>query len=31
MNELFGGLFNFFAPHFKPVILNPTTGAVVKS
>ena len=25
------GLFNFFAPHFKPVILNPTTGAVVSS
>jgi phospholipase C len=25
------GLLNFFAPHFRPVILNPTTGAVVKS
>ena len=25
------GLFNFFAPHFRPVILDPTTGAVVKS
>jgi phospholipase C len=24
------GLFNFFAPHFRPVILDPTTGAVVK-
>ncbi len=23
------GLFNFFAPHFRPVILDPTTGAVV--
>jgi phospholipase C len=23
------GLFNFFTPHFRPVILNPTTGAVV--
>jgi phospholipase C len=25
------GLFSFFAPRFKPVILNPATGAVVKS
>jgi phospholipase C len=25
------GLFDFFIPHFKPVILNPTTGAVVSS
>jgi len=25
------GLLNFFAPHFRPVILNPTTGAVVSS
>ncbi|HYR12860.1 MAG TPA: alkaline phosphatase family protein, partial [Mycobacterium sp.] len=25
------GLLDFFAPHFRPVILNPTTGAVVKS
>jgi phospholipase C len=24
------GLFSFFAPRFKPVILNPETGAVVK-
>jgi phospholipase C len=24
------GLFQFFAPRFKPVILNPATGAVVK-
>jgi phospholipase C len=24
------GLLNFFAPHFRPVILDPTTGAVVK-
>ena len=24
------GLFQFFAPRFAPVILNPTTGAVVK-
>jgi phospholipase C len=24
------GLFQFFAPRTKPVILNPTTGAVVK-
>jgi phospholipase C len=24
------GLFDWFAPHFKPVILNPATGAVVK-
>jgi len=24
------GMFQFFAPRFKPVILNPTTGAVVK-
>jgi phospholipase C len=24
------GLFSFFAPRFKPVILNPATGAVVK-
>jgi phospholipase C len=31
MNELFGGLFNFFLPHFKPVILDPTAGAVVKN
>ena len=23
------GLFNFFVPHFRPVILNPITGAVV--
>ena len=28
----FGGLLNFFTkPHFKPVILNPTTGEVVSS
>ena len=25
------GLLNFFAPHFRPVILDPTTGAVVKN
>jgi phospholipase C len=25
-----GGLLNFSRPHFKPVILNPSTGAVVK-
>ncbi len=25
------GMFSFFAPRFKPVILNPTTGAVVSS
>ena len=25
------GLLGFFIPHFRPVILNPTTGAVVKS
>jgi phospholipase C len=25
------GLFNFFTPHFRPVILNPATGAVVSS
>jgi phospholipase C len=25
------GLLSFFTPHFRPVILNPTTGAVVKS
>jgi phospholipase C len=25
------GLFDFFIPHFKPVILNPSTGAVVSS
>ncbi len=25
------GLFDFFAPHFRPVILDPTTGAVVNS
>jgi phospholipase C len=24
------GMFQFFAPRFKPVILNPATGAVVK-
>ena len=24
------GLFNWFAPHFRPVILDPATGAVVK-
>ena len=23
------GMFQFFAPRFKPVILNPATGAVV--
>jgi phospholipase C len=25
-----GGLLSFFAPHFRPVILDPSTGAVVK-
>ena len=25
------GLLNFFAPHFRPVILDPATGAVVKN
>jgi len=25
------GLLSFFAPHFRPVILDPTTGAVVKN
>jgi hypothetical protein len=24
------GLFRFFAPRFRPVILNPATGAVVR-
>jgi phospholipase C len=24
------GLFQFFAPNLRPVILNPTTGAVVR-